>query len=135
MSGKIILDSLAVFKYYYNGEGYFPEIPLYISTGNKKLKLQALIDSGATISVFKDEVADQLGIKIEGGREIYLGGVGGRIKGYVHTLEVEIAGKKFICPVVFSHEYLVSFNLLGRETFFRQFKIIFEEKDNLLKLE
>ena len=66
--------------------------------------------------MFKDEVADQLGIKIEGGREIYLGGVGGRIKGYVHTLEVEIAGKN-LSVLWFSHEYLVSFNLLGRETF------------------
>lgn len=128
-------NTLAVFKYYYNGEGYFPAIPLYVSAGNKKLKLHALIDSGATISVFKDEIADQLGVEIEKGKEIYLGGVGGRIKGYIHKLEIEIAGKKFLCPVVFSHEYLVSFNLLGREAFFRQFRIIFEEKKNLLKLE
>ena len=48
---------------------------------------------------------------------------------------VKIAGKKFFCPVVFSHEYMVSFNFLGREAFFGQFKIIFEEKKNLLKLE
>ena len=136
MSKQITLDSLAIFKYYYNGEGYFPVIPLYISVaGDKKLKLHALIDSGATISVFKDEVADQLGVEIEKGREIYLGGVGGRIKGYIHTLEVEIAGKIFPCPVVFSHEYTVSFNLLGRDAVFKQFRIIFEEKKNLLKLE
>jgi len=38
MSKQIIIDSLAVFKYYYNGEGYFPAIPLYVSAaGNKKL--------------------------------------------------------------------------------------------------
>ncbi|MBU1017063.1 MAG: retroviral-like aspartic protease family protein [Patescibacteria group bacterium] len=125
----------AIFKYYYNGEGYFPAIPLYVSAGGKKLKFHALIDSGATISVFKDEIAEQLGIAIENGKETYLGGVGGRIKGYVHKLEIEIAGKKFICPVVFSHEYLVSFNLLGREAFFKQFRIVFEEKKNLLELE
>lgn len=123
------------FKYYYNGDGYFPAIPLYVFAGSVKLKLHALVDSGATISVFKDEIAEQLGITVENGTETYLGGVGGRIKGYIHKLEVEIAGKKFICPMVFSHEYLVSFNLLGREAFFRQFKIIFEEKNNLLKLE
>jgi len=64
-----------------------------------------------------------------------LGGVGGRIKGYIHKLDVEIAGKKFLCPVVFSREYMVPFNLLGREAVFNQFKIIFEEKKNLLMLE
>ncbi len=101
MSRQITLVSLAVFKYYYNGEGYFPSVPLYVSAGDKKLKLHALVDSGATISVFKDEVADQLGIDIERGREIYLGGVGGRIKGYIHKLEVEIAGKKFFALLFF----------------------------------
>lgn len=129
------LATFPVFKYYFNGEGYFPVIPLYVSVQNQQLKLHALIDSGATISVFKDEVAEQLGIEIERGKEIYLGGVGGRIKGYIHELRLEIAGKKFLCPVVFSREYLVSFNLLGREVFFKSFRIIFEEKKNHIKLE
>ncbi len=127
--------AFAIFKYHYNGEGYFPVIPFYVSAGGKQLKLRALIDSGATISVFKDEVAEQLEIEIESGKEIYLGGVGGRIKGYIHELNLEIVGKKLFCPVVFSREYLVSFNLLGREAVFNQFKIIFEEKKKLLKLE
>lgn len=50
-------------------------------------------------------------------------------------MKVRIAGKEFLCPIVFSYEYLVSFNLLGREEFFKRFRIIFEEKENLLKLE
>ncbi|MBI2611364.1 aspartyl protease family protein [Candidatus Gottesmanbacteria bacterium] len=128
-------SSFATFKYHYNGEGYFPIIPFYVSVSGNQLKLRALIDSGATISVFKDEIAEQLEIEIESGKEIYLGGVGGRIRGYIHELSLEIVGKKFLCPVVFSREYTVSFNLLGREAFFRQFKIIFEEKQSLLKLE
>lgn len=128
-------SAFAIFKYHYNGEGYFPVIPFYVSLGSKQLKIRGLIDSGATISVFKDEVADQLEIDIESGKEIYLGGVGGRIKGYIHKLNVEIAGEKLLCPVVFSREYLVSFNLLGRQAFFYKFRIIFEESKNMLKLE
>lgn len=127
---------LTVFPYYKNPEGiYFPIVPLQLSYQRGNIDSSALIDSGATISIFRTDVAEHLGIIVEKGEEIYLGGVGGRIKGYIHKLEVEIAGKKFICPVVFSHEYLVSFNLLGRDSFFRQFKIIFEEKNNFLKLE
>ncbi len=99
-----------------------------------KKEFYALIDSGATISVFRAEVADELGIDIEGGKEIYLGGVGGRIKGYIHKIDIETAGKKFRCPIVFSKEYLVSFNLLGREAFFPKFTIIFEEKENFVEL-
>ena len=87
------------------------------------------------MSIFRAEVADALGIVIEKGKQLYLGGVGGHIKGYLHQLDIQIAEKTFPCPVVFSREYLVSFNLLGREAFFKQFRIIFEEKKNLLKLE
>ncbi|MBU1326528.1 retropepsin-like domain-containing protein [Patescibacteria group bacterium] len=103
--------------------------------GKKRVRSQALIDSGATISVFGEETAETLGVEIEKGEKTVLGGVGGRIVGYIHKLRVRIAGKDFLCPIVFSREYLVSFNLLGRQEFFKKFKIIFEEKKNLLKLE
>lgn len=128
--------NLFVFPYRKDAKGnIFPIIPLSVESAGKKREFLALIDSGATISVFQAEVANSLGIDITHGKEIYLGGVGGRIKGYIHELIIEIANRKFSCPIVFSHEYLVSFNLLGREEFFKKFRIIFEEKKNLLALE
>lgn len=124
------------YPYKMDAEGNtYPIIPLSLKLNSKKKEFFALVDSGATVSIFRSEVADSLGITVQQGKEVYLGGVGGRIKGYIHQLEAEIAGKKFLCPVVFSHEYLVSFNLLGREEFFKRFRIIFEEKKNYLKLE
>ena len=124
------------FPYQKSSSGdYFPVISLLVSHKDRMVRIHTLIDSGATVSIFKQDVAEQLNIPIESGKEIFLGGVGGRIKGYIHTLEVEIAGRKFLCPIVFSREYTVSFNLLGREAFFKQFRIIFEEKKNLLTLE
>lgn len=127
---------MKIFPYRKNSTGsFFPVVDLFASKTDRTARIFALIDSGATVSIFRQDVAEQLDIAIETGKETYLDGVGGRIKGYVHKLALEIAGKKFSCPVVFSHEYTVSFNLLGREAFFRQFKIIFEEKKNLLRLE
>lgn len=94
----------------------------------------ALVDSGATISIFTQDIAQKLNLPINKGKEIYLGGVGGRIKGYIHDIKLEIADKKLSIPVVFSYEYTVSFNLLGRQGVFKNFKITFEEKDYLVKL-
>lgn len=126
---------MKTFPYRKNSAGdSFPIIDLFVSKNNRTTRIFSLVDSGATVSIFREDVAEQLNITIEDGKEIFLGGVGGRIKGYIHILDVEVAGKTFPCPVVFSHEYLVSFNLLGREKFFRKFKIIFEEKKSLLKL-
>ncbi len=127
---------MKIFPYQRNSTGnFFPVIDLFVFRNNRAERIFALVDSGATISIFREDVAEQLNIIIEDGKETFLGGVGGRIKGYIHTLEVEIAGKIFPCPVVFSREYTVSFNLLGRDAIFKQFRIIFEEKKNLLKLE
>ncbi|MDP3724791.1 MAG: retropepsin-like aspartic protease [bacterium] len=127
---------MKIFPYQRNSVGdSFPVIDLLVSKNNRAARIFALVDSGATVSIFREDVAEQLGVTIESGKETFLGGVGGRIKGNIHKLDVEIAGKKFSCPIVFSREYLVSFNLLGREAVFNQFKIIFEENNNLLTLE
>ena len=130
---KLLLLS---FPYKRDAQGNtFPVIPLSLKSGSNKKEFFALVDSGATISIFRVEVADSLGIGVNSGKAIYLGGVGGRIKGYIHKLETEIAGKTFVCPIVFSYEYLVSFNLLGRAAFFEKFRITFEEKKNHLILD
>ena len=128
--------ALTIFNYRQNPEGQlFPVIPLRFFFKNKIIDSSALVDSGATVSIFRTDVAEDLGIIVENEKVIYLGGVGGRIKGYLHKLKIGVSNKQFICPVVFSREYLVSFNLLGREVFFNNFRIIFEEKRNYLKLE
>jgi len=113
---------------------FFPVIPLRFYLGKKVVDSSALIDSGATISIFRGDVADYLGIQVEKGKEIFLSGVGGRIKGYIHKLKIETAGKKFFCPIVFSYEFTVSFNLLGREGFFKHFQIVFDEKRKQVSL-
>lgn len=128
-------NPLTVFPYHQTPEGqFFPVVPLRLKFGKKVIDSSALIDSGATISIFRTELAEGLGIEIEKGEEVYLTGVGGRIKGYLHKLKIETAGKKFFCPIIFSHEYMVSFNLLGRESFFKNFIIIFNEKEKKIEL-
>lgn len=127
--------ALVSFPYLQNPEGQpFPIIPLRLEYANAGINTLALIDSGATISIFRSEVAKDLGINIEEGKEIYLGGVGGRIKGYIYKLTIVVANKKFIMPVVFSSEYLVSLNLLGRDSFFQKFLVTFDEKNSRVRL-
>ena len=80
------------FAYHKTIAGYFPLVSFLIFYRGRTAYTSALIDSGATISVFKE------------------------------------ANKKFTCPIIFSREYLASFNLLGREGFFAKFVITFEER-------
>ncbi len=122
------------FPYKKNSLGeHFPIIDLFAYNSKYVSRVACLVDSGATISIFRLEVAQSLRIDIMTGKQIYLGGVGGRIKGYIHSLTLEIGDKKIAAPVVFSHEYNVSFNLLGRQAIFESFKIIFDEKKLLVE--
>ncbi len=100
-----------------------------------ELNVKALIDSGASFSVFRPEIAQDLGIVLEKGKLIYLTGIGGRILGYLHELPVVLQNKTFRCKIIFSPEFNVSFNLLGRDNFFLPFIISFLEKNKKIVIQ
>ena len=61
------------FPYHINTLGdYFPIIKINTYHKNYLAKTSALIDSGATISIFRTEIAEELHIVIEKGKEIFL---------------------------------------------------------------
>ena len=117
------------FRYSKKAGQWFPTVDIKIQGPKRTRKYKALVDSGATLSVFRAEVAKNLGVNIEAGEKIFLTGVGGRILGYLHNLKVSIDEKNFFkCKIVFSKEYTVSLNILGRDNFFLPFLITFAEK-------
>lgn len=116
------------FKYVARRDRDFPLIPITLIKGNVEIDTDALVDSGANISVFREEIAECLEIVIEDGEEILLQGLGGRIVGYIHELNVRVDDDEFPCKVVFSKELTVGLNILGREGFFEYFQVTFNER-------
>jgi len=116
------------FPYLEKDGQHFPLVEVTLSFRQRALKVLALVDSGASFSVFRPEVAEYLGIIIERGKKVYLTGIGGRILGYLHVVTLEIGNIKFRCSIVFSPEFNVSFNLLGRDNFFLPLVISFFER-------
>lgn len=117
------------FSYSKRNRQWFPTIDIIICGPKKTDAFKSLVDSGASYSVFRAEVAERLGVKIEIGKPVYLTGIGGRILGYLHKVKVSIDGKNFfLCKIIFSREYTVSLNILGRDNFFVPFLITFNEK-------
>lgn len=115
------------FSYLEKGGQYFPIIEVVVGHSGRALAVRALVDSGATFSVFQPEVAEYLGVEIKRGQKIHLSGIGGRILGYLHNMDLDLAGQRFKCKIVFSPAFNVSFNLLGRDNFFAPFVISFAE--------
>ena len=116
------------FEYSKRDSKWYPTAKIVCLGPKRKRAFIAMVDSGASFSVFRSEVADYLGISIEKGRPIYLTGIGGRILGYLHKLPIKVGNKKFSCKIIFSKEYTVSLNILGRDNFFLPFLITFNEK-------
>ena len=123
------------FPYIKKGEVFYPVVDLTILGKVKSLSVSALIDSGASFSIFRPEIAEYLDIDIEKGKALFLEGVGGRILGYLHMVPVQVEDRRFACKIIFSREFTVSFNLIGRDNFFQKFLITFAEAERLLILE
>lgn len=114
---------------------YYPIIPIKISRDGKEVNTSAIVDSGASISIFSGSVGRQIGIDIESGEKRIFQGASAKMFGYVHNAKITIAGKEIECRVAFSDELSTSFNLLGRESVFDKFLITFNEKSRELTIE
>lgn len=126
---------MLTFPYLREGEQHFPVVDVTLTGARRPLTIKALVDSGASWSVFRAEVLEYLGVPLTQGKRVYLEGIGGRILGYLHRLPAHVGATPFPFTVVFSQELTVSFNLLGRENFFRQFRVTFDERARLVRLE
>ena len=114
---------------------FFPIIPIKLVSNDIIVDTLAYLDSGASISLFRIDIANQMNIDIENGEKIHLEGISGKITVYIHKLKIIVADLEFILKVGFSEEYVASFNLLGRDNFFNKFLITFDEMKRKLFLE
>ncbi|MBW8051635.1 MAG: hypothetical protein FVQ77_15120 [Cytophagales bacterium] len=125
----------AIFPYIEKKGQFFPLIDITLQKRSVSIEVKALVDSGASFSVFGSYIAEYMDIDIEKGKQIYLEGVGGRILGYIHYIHIIIGEKKLRCKIIFSREFTVAFNLIGRDNFFKHFLITFDEKNKRTILE
>lgn len=116
------------FSYLKKGDHYYPLIDIELMGQKASLVIKALVDSGATFSIFRPEIAKYLGIPIKSGKGLYFQGIKGKLLGYLHQVPIKVNQEKFDCTIAFSSEFKASFNILGRNNFFLPFLITFNEK-------
>ena len=106
-----------------------PIIPITLHGKEKKLEVEAYVDSGATYSIFEFEILKDLEIDIsDSQRYMFVVGDGSFIPGEVVRIPVQIGEHKFFAQVAFSEKQNVGFNLLGRKSIFEEFQeVIFRE--------
>ncbi len=111
-----------------------PIIPLKLKGKNEWIIFDAYVDSGATYSIFKPEIAEIIGIEMNKGEKLYITvGDGSLITVYLHRIEMELAGKVFEPIVGFSKQLGIGFNILGRKDIFDSFIVTFNEKEKYVE--
>jgi len=98
---------------------YYPIIPVVIE-GRRRTVVYALVDSGATVSLFHTSIAEDAGIDLDDADQVYLAGIGGYTRAYIKkqvSIILEELGSTTI-PIAFT-EYMASDTaILDRQGFF-----------------
>lgn len=94
-----------------------PLVPVTLRA-REELTLYALVDSGAVVSIFPEDVANAIGLDLSGGETLYLTGVGGYIKGkYIPNVEVMVEAFRLRIPITFISYTPTELAVLGRKGF------------------
>ena len=95
--------------------------------------LLALVDSGASISLFDAQIADVLGINLTEGKKEELQGIVGTVTVYIHEVHCSIKWYSFLCRIAFAQNF-GELQILGRLDFFERFTVLLDEIDQKLYL-
>jgi hypothetical protein len=126
----------------YEDENKSPSIPISLKgEGNTTFQFIGLLDSGADVSVIPQDVAQLLGLKLDGDKE-KVRGIGGWIDSINEKINVTVSkGHEtytFEVPVKIilgSSEQLGDIPIiLGRDGFFDKFKIAFDQANERVTL-
>ncbi|MBI5399193.1 hypothetical protein HZB07_01055 [Candidatus Saganbacteria bacterium] len=114
-------------------EIFAPVVELQIF-GEEWVSFNLFVDTGASFTIFHSETARLLGINYRKGALVFLTvGDGRQIPVYRHKLKVLFSGQEFKAIIGFSSRLGVGFHLLGREDFFENFRICFNDRDKVLE--
>ena len=122
------------FPYVFLKDRFYPIVPVGLIRGKETVRAEALVDSGANISIFHGEFCRELGLKLESGEKRIFQGIGGKITGYIHAISLNVNEHLFPCKVAFSNEMITGLNIIGREDFFDRFIVIFDDIKRELEL-
>jgi hypothetical protein len=124
------------FRYLVFRGSVFPIVPVQLRLpGRPWLAVSALVDSGASVSLFDGGIGRSLGLTIRDGRAIRPAGIGGAITAWVHRVALKIGDEEFEGEVAFTARKKLPINLLGRAAVFDRFLVTFDEKGRRTILE
>jgi len=111
-----------------------PKLLLPLKTINGYVETVFLLDSGAVVSALPLQAAHDTGVDLAKAKRITLQGFSGVAAfAYLDDIAVQIAGKDFVFPAVFTESNKTTY-ILGRKGFFDDFDIVFDHEARTVTL-
>lgn len=127
------------FKYKrYGAKTLRPVIPIKVINADKALRYEVLVDSGADLCIFDEEVGKAIGVDIKKGKQQQVFGVGGKSSVYfLHDVTIEIGGWEYeieagFMPAVAGR--VMPYGIVGQRGFFEFFSVKFDLKRENIEL-
>ena len=111
-------------------------IPVLLKWSGMSLQSEAYLDSGAFYSIFKVDIAAELGMDLSRAKErMFVVADGSFIPAKIVKIPIEIGARRKIAEVAFSDRLNIGFNLLGRKDVFEAFdEVVFRESAREVEL-
>ena len=119
------------FRYARYGGGVLrPVIPIKLKNGNQEIDYQVLVDSGADICLFDEEIGRAIGIDVKSGKPREVFGVGGKASiYYLHKIEIIVGGHVYYIKAGFMVNVagrVMRYGVVGQRGFFDIFVVKFD---------
>jgi hypothetical protein len=122
------------YEYQYEDDEEGIPLPVKLTYGGRTVGTIAKVDPGAAVCLFSHEEGLDLGIPIEQGIPITLGGLTGTLKAFGHEVTLQTGALIFQSIVYFARDPNLPRNLLGRRGWLRNLRLGLIDYDNLLYL-
>jgi hypothetical protein len=109
-------------------------IRVMLTYGGKTIRVAAKVDTGSAVCLFSHEDGLDLGVPIEQGIPIKLGGLTSSLDAFGHEVTLQTGNIAFQSIVYFAKYPDLPRNLLGRQGWLRNLKLGLIDYDNLLYL-
>ena len=111
-------------------------ITIFVSLqyGEKDLRVEAKVDTGAEVCLFTNETGRRLGVLVEQGTPFTIGTLAGSLEAFGHEVTIKTGELIFQSTVYFAKYPGLPRNILGRRGWLRNLKMAVIDYDNLLYL-
>jgi len=116
----------------YGAQGDDISIPIQLKVGERAVRIQAKVDTGATFCIFQREHGEELGIDIERGERKRITTAAGGFTAFGHEIILESFGWEFSSTVYFAEEMEFPRNVVGRLGWLHQFRIAIVDYEGVL---